>query len=283
MKYCVFTVVMGEYPVEDVARELKGLGYDGIEWRVHDDYHISVAEIKQKAAEVRALTEARGLEIPALGAYLNPADIEQVETVFRAARAMNCPAVRIGSARYDGNAPYDQLLNEATDHLKRVERLSREIGVKALLETHSGTIIPSASAAYRLVSRFDPQHVGVIFDPANMILEGRENWQMGLEILSGYIAHVHVKNLCWLKREDDGGMRWEWEYTPLDKGMVHWREAITALRAVAYDGYLSIEDLHGGKLATTGLIQESLPSQDVPEMPILEMLEKDLDYLKTVG
>lgn len=96
---------------------------------------------------------------------------------------MNCPAVRVTSARHDGNTHYDQLLKETTDGLERVQRPSRETGVKALIEVHFGTIIPSASAAYRLVNQFDPQHVGVILDPANMILEGRENWEMGIEIL----------------------------------------------------------------------------------------------------
>ena len=283
MKYSVFTVVMGEYAPEEVVKELHAMGYDGVEWRVHEDYHITSREIQEKAGQIRALTEAHGLEIPLLGAYLSPADIQEIKKVFEAARAMNCPAVRIRSAIYDGKAHFDEVFEVATNALERVAQLSNEMNVRALLEIHSGTIIPSASAAYRLLSQFNPHHVGVIFDPANMILEGMENWQMGLEILGDYLAHVHVKNIGWFRREEDGDTKWNWEYTPLDKGIADWEEIVRALDAVGYDGYLSVEDLYGGKANTTGLIREELTSHHAESIPTLKKLKEDLDYLKALA
>ena len=195
---------------------------------------------------------------------------------------MDCPAIRVTSAPYDGEAPYHQVLKETAGKLKEVEQISKRIGVRALLEIHAGTIIPSASAAYRLVSQFDPRCVGLILDPANMVIEGREHWKMGLEILGEYLAHVHVKNVGWFSREYQGETRWKWEYAPLAKGMVDWQEVMTALNAVGYNGYLSIEDLYGGILSTSGLVGENLPIQKSPTIPTRQKLTEDLEYLRSI-
>jgi len=283
VKYSVFTVVMGEYGPEEAAAELEELGYDGIEWRIHDDYHIAPAALGERAEEIKALTEAHGLKMPILGTYVDSHDLDAVENTLRAARVMKCPAIRVRSPLYDCEMSYDRVLNEAVGSLKQVERLSKAIGVRAVIEIHSGTIIPSACAAHRLIKEFDPRCVGLILDPGNMIIEGRENWQMGLEILGEYVAHVHVKNLGWFRREAPNEAKWEWKYTPLDKGMVNWKEVTTALRAIGYDGYLSIEDLCGGEVATTGLLQERLPTQNGRTVPTATKLERDLDYLQRMA
>ncbi|MEZ4633203.1 MAG: hypothetical protein R2880_21235 [Deinococcales bacterium] len=62
-----------------------------------------------------------------------------------------------------------------------------------MIEIHHRTIVPSASAVYRLVSHFDPQHIAVIYDPGNMAYEGFEDYRMGLELWEPYLAHVHLK------------------------------------------------------------------------------------------
>jgi len=111
----------------------------------------------------------------------------------------------------------------------------------------------------RLVEDLDPSRIGVIFDPGNMVIEGIENWRMGLELLGPHLSHVHVKNAGWF-REDAGaqarqspgdagpGLRslgggaWEWRWTPLLEGIVDWQRVVRDLRSAGCDGYLSLED-----------------------------------------
>ena len=50
MKYGVFTVSMPEYDVEETAKILSDLGYDGVEWRVFDVIDPSKA-LDEKAAK----------------------------------------------------------------------------------------------------------------------------------------------------------------------------------------------------------------------------------------
>ena len=155
---------------------------------------------------------------------------------------MNCPTARVPSAGYDGSRHHDELFEGLRNNLARVIKLGEKYGVKPLLELHGGNIIPSASATRRVVDGFDPERVGVIFDPGNQVREGMENWKMGLEILGDYLALVHVKNCGWFREEKEGKEQWVCKQLPLEQGIADWGEIVQGLKAVSYQGYLSLED-----------------------------------------
>lgn len=155
--------------------------------------------------------------------------------------------MRVGVPSYNGTENYHELYTRAETYLSGVQEMSQTYGVKALVETHHGTIAPSASLAYRLVSRFDPDHVGVLYDPGNMVHEGFENYKMGLEMLGPYLAHVHVKNAVWKEKAGSGitgsgKSEYECTWSPLLSGLVTWSQVLRDLVSVDYKGYLGIED-----------------------------------------
>ena len=265
MKFSVFTVIMQEFDRPEVVRHLAELGFEGVEWRVRaGGPHIDPAEIVAQADEVRKLTEEAGLELVCLATYLGPGDLEDIKRVAEGAKRMGVPMFRIMPPGFDGSLHYLELCRQAVEQLKPVEALCLDLGLKALFEIHMRNIIPSASAAYRIVSNFDPRAVGVIYDPGNMIYEGMERWLLGLQLLGPYLAHVHVKNSRWqvAEGEPDGNLLWKPTWATLRAGMVNWREVIDDLKAVGYQGYLSFEDF----------------SQ---EKPTLEKLADDLALLRS--
>ena len=152
------------------------------------------------------------------------------------------PQVRVGAGAPDGR-PYEELFAAAREFLEGVEDLARSHGVKALIEIHHRTICPSASLAYRLVSAFDPDLVGVILDPGNMAQEGFENYHIGAELLGPYLAHVHIKNSAF-ERPAGGGV-WEPRWAPLEDGVVDFGLVFEALEHVGYGGWLVMEDFSG--------------------------------------
>ena len=106
-----------------------------------------------------------------------------------------------------------------------------------------GNMIPSAGLAHRLISQFDPEIVGVIYDPGNMVHEGFENWRMGMELLGPYLHHVHAKNAVWERVEtlEDGTITWQCNHASVRKGVANWHEIMDDLKAVGYDGWISFE------------------------------------------
>ena len=264
--YSVFTVMTPDLSLEEAASTLNSLGYDGVEWRVANlpkssperiDYWrgnratVDASRLLEEAQKIRRLSEENGLAICALGTYLSVDDAAGIENAMEAAKIMKCPQIRVSVPRYDGSRDYNALFKETVEKLKDVEGLAEEHEVKANIEIHMGTICPSASLAYRLVSNFDPEYIGVIFDPGNMVCEGYENWQLGLELLGDYLAHVHVKNTKWQLESEEGGLKkWRPVMCGLDEGIVDWREVLTVLKKANYDGWLSFEDFSEGDTLT---------------------------------
>ncbi len=252
MKLGVYSIVLPDYRREEAAAKVAEIGYTGIEWtvgypdRVFDSgeqWHVSLDRLEEDAPRAKQVAERYGLEIPSLGTSADTGDFEKIERLMAGAVAMGAPMLRIGSAGYDGSVHYDELRAMVIDNYRTIESLAARYGVKALIELHSRTICPSASSAMRILEQFDPAHVGAIFDPGNMVIEGMERWRMGVEILGPYLAHVHAKNMAWV-RGDDG--TWQWENTSLEAGIADFREIVHALAEYGYDGYLCLEDFRGG-------------------------------------
>ena len=265
MRFSVFTVIMQEFDRAQVVQHLAQSGYDGVEWRVHESGpHIQLAKLLGEAEEVRTLTKDAGLELVSLATYLTPGDLENIKRVAEGAKKMGVPMFRIMPPWFDGSTHYLDLCRKTAAELEKVQVVCLDAGLKVLLEIHMRNIIPSASAAYRLVSNLDPKAVGIIFDPGNMIYEGMERWLLGMQLLGPYLAHVHVKNSKWeiAKGEPDGNLLWRPTWGTLRGGMVNWREVIADLKAVGYRGYLSSEDFS-------------------TELPTLEKLADDLALLKS--
>jgi len=142
--------------------------------------------------------------------------------------------------------------------------IAKALGVSIAVETHMGNITPSAGLMHRIVSNFDPKDIGVIYDPGNMVTEGYESYQMGLELLKPYLRHVHVKNQRPKLAEtlSDGTERWSAENSELAKGAADWRKVLKALKSIGFDGYMSVEDFS--------------------DTPWKQKLERNIKYMKAV-
>ena len=264
MKISVFTVCMPEYTPEEGVKLLAELGFDGVEWRVTtppapgeplvnfwkgNRCTLAPDTLPERADEVTAWCRRAGLAMPCLASYLGYGDVALVERVMQAAARMHAPLVRVGVAQYDGKTNYHRLLDEAVEGWRPIVALGRKHGVKPVAEIHMGTILPSAAAARRFIEHFRPEEAGLIHDAGNMVYEGFENLQMGAEMLGPYLAHVHVKNAAWAIQsgDPDGNLRWSCDAATLRRGRIDWRDALQALRATGYDGWISLEDFTTGE------------------------------------
>ena len=77
MKFSVQTAVLPELTRAEVVEKLSAHGYDGVEWRVHDDYHIPPKDLMSRAKEIKRLVDDHGLEVSCLMGYAPITDITQ--------------------------------------------------------------------------------------------------------------------------------------------------------------------------------------------------------------
>ncbi|EFM08696.1 Xylose isomerase domain protein TIM barrel [Paenibacillus curdlanolyticus YK9] len=270
MMLSVFTVATPDLSPEQLLGVAREAGIHAIEWRCT---HVSEA-VKSEAPsfwgnnrctleptasmeelrQLRAATEAHGLQSLAVVPYLKCGDLAETERMLSIAAELGAATIRIGVPGYDGTRPFGELMQEARAYVKEAEKLAKQYGVKELVETHHKTITPSASLARQLVDGCDPDAIGVLYDPGNLVHEGFESHKMGLEILGPYLAHVHVKNAAWVLRHSEveeanrqlaAGLAtasWSCEWKAISEGIVPWKQVLTDLKAVGYTGAFGVED-----------------------------------------
>jgi sugar phosphate isomerase/epimerase len=253
MKLAAFTVMLPTMAPEEAVQELQSAGYDGVEWRVTSiDDEIrkqepsfwgnnlcTLACNESEANRARRLTESVGLAVSNLGTYVMVDDLVGVEGAMRFAQIAGAPSIRVRVASIEGST-YARRIAEARAHLSEIEEMARARHIRALVEIHHRTICSSASSAFHLISPFDPEVLGIIYDPGNMVYEGFEDYQLGLELIQPYLAHVHIKNAAYLRPH--GGGVWAPCWAPLEDGVVDFPRFFAALRSVGYNGWLSLED-----------------------------------------
>lgn len=278
MKHSAFTVLLPDKNLDEVFQLLRELNYDGVELRVKEDYHVPPDKILSSVKKLEDLMNQYKLEIPVLGTYLSIKEQKTLLPVFEAADILGANGVRVSlGPPLDVQQSYWSALDEVKKELENFIKAIQPFKAKALFEIHFKTLISSPSLAYLLLKSFDPGKIGIIYDPGNMIIEGREDWKVGVEVMKDYIWHVHAKNTSWRKEEE-----WNWSLDELECGMVNWEEVMRALLSINYSGYISNENLCGVNLPrATGFIGERLPSSDSrSQKPIREKLVEDLRYLK---
>jgi len=279
MKFSVFTVSTPDWSPEEAARVLSAQGWDGVEWRVIDQADADspgfwagnratwpLATLERDIPKIARITKDAGLEFSGLGGYARCDDHVSVERMLAATAALGAQRVRV-TVPGVGESDYRDEFAAARGHFEWVAERAAAHGVKALVELHHRTLTASASSALRLIDGLDPEHVGVIHDLGNLLIEGQEDYLAAFQLLGPYRAHVHVKNVEWRPRsipEAEGSVLWDNHWATLRTGQADVRNYFDALREFGYDGWVACEDFS-------------------TELPLEERTRDNLAYLRSVS
>jgi sugar phosphate isomerase/epimerase len=252
----ICTSTLTAFALDDALTLAAEAGYEGIELRVHGSGHVGPQELQQRCDKIRRLVDSHRLELCAYNTYFGvnePGAIDAMIDIcartgvkyFRVTLPVaGVAAVRkLGADRavvpsYREGIPAAELLRTVRLTLQHLARRTRLAGVCALLDIHWGTVMSSFTSAHALVRDLDPEAVAITFDPASMIIEGKEDWQYGIELLREHLANVHIKNASWLRQSG----HWAWHWDGLQQGMVEWPQLFRLLAARGYRGMLGMED-----------------------------------------
>lgn len=250
------TSILSQFTFADVVDIALESGYKGIELRVSDDYHKSLKQLAARGNVSKRQLEQRGLQIPVLNSYLPINDEESVDFLLSVCQKLQIPKARLVLPRschgavsrlakgqeiipsYETTQSPAAVIKTVQKTLRQLELKAYRAGVKVLLELHWGTVMSSFSSAFFLTQDLDPSCIGITFDPANMIVEGKEDWEFGLKLIRSHLDNVHVKNVRW----DFTYKGWSWDWSPTIKGMVNWGELVWLLTRNKYQGDYAVED-----------------------------------------
>jgi sugar phosphate isomerase/epimerase len=289
VKLGVFTVVFADLPLTAALDRVVALGLDAVEIGTGNypgDAH-NVAELKREV-EARGL-EISALSCH--GNPLHP-DAELAkrshETFRRTLELANELGVGtvIGFSGCPGDGPTAAQPNWVTcawppEYLDVLEwqwteraipywteeaRVAREAGVRVALEPHPGFLVYNPETALRLREAAGPE-IGVNFDPSHFVWQGIDPLLAIRELgNAGAIFHVHAKDVYVdphnrarngvldTKHYSRFGERsWSFRSVGYGQGEKFWRDFVSALRMVGYDGVLSIEHEDGMASVEEGL------------------------------
>lgn len=249
----VYSGILPTCTPEEAVSLVKNAGYDGIQWRVASASAADTSappslagnnratldlDVRQ-AEKVKTLCRDADLAIAGLASYVRAGDLDGLKALPEMAVSAAADQVRIFPAAMDTNR-YQATLLQNRRFLEVAAPLAAEYGVGLAVQIHWGSICPSASLMARLVAGFDPNHVGVIFDPGNMAIEGYEDYRIGLELLHNHVRYVYLKNARPIRSIDNG--RWTYVWADLDVGIVDIRACLAALRDAGYTGWVADSD-----------------------------------------
>ncbi|MGK7958338.1 MAG: sugar phosphate isomerase/epimerase family protein [Crocosphaera sp.] len=252
----VCTSTLSRFTFSDVIDIVLASGYSGIELRVNDDYHKSLKQLETRGKILKRQLKKVELDIPILNTYTPITEEQTVERLLNICQNLEIPKVRLvlpcsGQSRvaklaknkeiipsYQSEQSPETVLKSVQETLKNLELKAYKAGVKILLELHWGTVMSSFTSAYFLTQGLSPNSIGITFDPANMIVEGKEDWEFGIKLIRSHLDNVHVKNVQWQPIHQG----WQWDWSPAIKGMVNWGELISLLSQNGYYEDYSIED-----------------------------------------
>lgn len=234
--------VLGEYGAE--GAELRGLW--GVNIADLDDHHVARA---QKALR------AHGLKVSCLASPFYKCDIassdaavagrmhlasargydEQMDLLKRLcdlADAFETRFIRVFSFWRRG-----ELTEEVERHI--VEAFAKPLEIAAarnvtlLLENEHACYLGTGVEIARVIKQVNHPNLAACWDPGNALAAHEVPYPVGYSAVRSHVAHVHIKDAKLV----DGEPRW----CVVGEGVVDYRGQFAALKADAYEGYVSLE------------------------------------------
>jgi L-ribulose-5-phosphate 3-epimerase len=141
--------------------------------------------------------------------------------------------------------PNDPQYNSLVTTLRYLAQHCRERGQNFLFETGQETPV----TLLRTIEAIGLDNVGINLDPANLILYGKANPVDALDVFGKYVWGVHAKDGLY-----PTSGRFLGQEVPLGQGKVNISALVQQLKAIGYDGPLTIEREISGDQQTADIL-----------------------------
>jgi sugar phosphate isomerase/epimerase len=240
-RIAVLSAVLPSRSLDRVLASLSEAGLAAVELAVGPGMSLETAR-EAEVCRARAALERVGLQACGVAAPASwPIGSPELETAVRIAADVGGQFVRAFAPPYDLSRPAAGQLADASSALQHLRIRTADLAVDLLLETAQGTVAPSPELASRVIRGADVEALGVVYDPANMVVEGGLQAEYTVSYLGPLLRHVHAKNQVFVRSNSGFHNR----RTALDRGYVDWVDVGAALTRHDYAGFVSIDHLSG--------------------------------------
>jgi sugar phosphate isomerase/epimerase len=219
------------------------LGYDGIELRFVQGedslWKLPVFQSGELARTQRSLSDC-GLVVSCLDTscrFHSPhvAErkhwLEEGERMSDLAAALGAPGLRVFGDTIQPGADRESTRGWIAESIAKLAEITSRKGVEVWLESHGD--FASSPESLAILKQSGASQAGVLWDPANCLVETKEMPAEAAEKLGPAIRHAHIKDL----RQNNGA----WEHVLTGEGNFPLREQLESLRRIGYNRFVSFE------------------------------------------
>ncbi|WCJ59115.1 sugar phosphate isomerase/epimerase [Fontisphaera persica] len=232
----VFSKAFQQLSPQATADLVAEVGWDGIECPIRKGGQVLPERVEEDLPKLVEALGQRGKQI-----YIATTDVGEVnplnEKVLRALSRAGIRHFRMTHFRYDLRQPIAEQLARLKPRFQEVAALSRELGLRAGYQNHSGSGYVGGPLwdLHLLMEGTDPQVMGVHFDIGHATVEGGSSWPLEVKLLESRFHAVYVKDFYWEKANNQWRQRW----CPLGEGMIP-RAFFQQLKTSAFAGPISM-------------------------------------------
>ncbi|MFJ7729631.1 sugar phosphate isomerase/epimerase family protein [Neobacillus sp. NPDC097160] len=258
MKIAAFSGVFLDYSIHQAMENTKELGFDGIEIACKEP-HLSIETSRQRVEEIKSLSKAFDIKIPALAGYLGwfstSSDNEceksfaEFQQIVEWANILESDMIRVFQGGPNAFLAADYHYEKATYWLKKCAGKAKEYNKKIVLEIHNMSLAETVESGLKLLNMINEENVGLIHDAGNMYITDTDYGRDSVMGLGRHLFHVHVKDE---KRVDKAGApgtfinltkhgEEKFLQCRLDEGEVNHQPLFDALKEVGYDKWITLE------------------------------------------
>jgi len=242
MKLSFTTLGCPEWSIEDIIRNGKAYGFDGVELRTREDgKHFSPEASLDQATEVGQKFRDAGIGVSSVMGYprfahVDPAEVATnvalLDKLVDIAEAMHAPFVRTFAGRIPEDTEQSAMIEVVANAIRPVAKKAADKGVRIGLETHDDWC--AGKVAMEVVNQVGSPGFGIVYDIFNSFGSGIEPWDVTYETVKEHICYCHLK---------DGytGADGKTHYVMLGAGDLPIVDLLRRLKADGYDSYLSLE------------------------------------------
>lgn len=236
IRYSVFTKPWPTMSLAELGEWVAGLGFDGIELPVRPGYQVPperVGELPQAAAQLAGC----GVKILSI-APLGPVAPTDEPTIAACAEA-GIPTIRV-MARIAGGESYFQAEARLWREYDVLIPLLDKYGVQVGIQNHCGRFVSNPMGLRRLVERYDPRQVAIVWDAAHNTLQGEEI-DLSLDIVWPHLCMVNLKNAFWQRVAPEPEVaQWKVYWTSGRQGLTSWPRVAEELLRRHYSGVVCL-------------------------------------------
>lgn len=241
-----YSTMLSHLPLAEAAAAVAKAGYshlaingDGIPSRFSP--HMTPEMSLDRCRELAAAVRDAGLSIPAMSVnfYFFAKDeaerqrgLSHVGAMIDRAAAAGIDYVHLCSGKPSPGHGEAEMFPLFVETLRSVLERARDKGIDVGLESCAPQMYPQCGRYLELAEALRPLELAVNFDPSHFQVIGEDPIE-AVHRLAPLIRHVHIK--------DAKGRLPAFSFPPLGEGEIDFPALVAALRAIGYDGALTIE------------------------------------------